>query len=108
VPRRLGLLQAARQICVSARVAVAVHAEEHDFVGRVEALTYDRFGAFEGFRLEEADGAVHRFASDELGIAELARRAWSDSARIEVRTGGTHPRRRIAISFVIRRVATPR
>ena len=81
-------------------VRIGLHEEHRRYVGLIEALDYDRFGKFESFRLEEVSGAVRRFESLEPGIAELARRAWAERTRIEVRVDADHPHRPASISLL--------
>jgi hypothetical protein len=60
------------------------HHHEHQFVGKIERLVYDRFGEFEAFALESASGHVRRFESHEPHIAELAMRARREHWRVAV------------------------
>jgi hypothetical protein len=57
---------------------------EHRLVGKIERLSYDRFGDFDGFTLETMGGESKRFESRERRIEELARRAWQDRLRVLV------------------------
>ncbi len=81
-------------------VRIALHCEDHDFEGKVEALHYDRFGDFESFTLETMKGAVHRFHSREHRIEEIVRRAWEERSRIAVRTEAHHPHRPASITLL--------
>ncbi|HXY57369.1 MAG TPA: kelch repeat-containing protein [Methylocystis sp.] len=85
----------------SIRVRIATRCEEDRFVGKVEALTYDRFGDFESFMLETTSGGVHQFYSHEPRIGDLARRAWQERARIAVKVDPGHPQRPESISFSV-------
>lgn len=82
-------------------VKIALHCEAHHFVGKVESLSYDRFGDFESFTLETMDGTLRRFDSREPNIAELAGRAWKDRARISVKVDAGHTHRPSSIRFLI-------
>jgi Kelch motif len=52
--------------------------------GKVDALTYDHFGDFEGFVLETLHGHRRFFASRERRIEDLARRACEERLTTEV------------------------
>ena len=68
-------------------VKIATHCDgrhHHHSIGKIQSLTYDRFGDFESFILETVDGAIRRFHSREHGIEELARRAWQERLRVQV------------------------
>ena len=75
------------------------HRHEHEFVGKIERLIYDRFGDFEAFTLESASGQVRRFESREPHLAELALRAWREHWRVEVDVDGD-PHRPASISLL--------
>ena len=75
------------------------HRHEHEFVGKIERLIYDRFGDFEAFTLESASGHVRRFESREPHLAELAMRAWREHWRVEVDVDGD-PHRPASISLL--------
>jgi hypothetical protein len=64
------------------------HHHEHQFVGKIERLVYDRFGEFEAFALESVSGHVRRFESHEPHIAELAMRARREHWRVAVDVDG--------------------
>lgn len=64
---------------------------ERRCTGKIERLTYDRFGDFEAFTLETCDGERVRFASREPHLAGLARQAWQERWRVEVITVGDCP-----------------
>jgi hypothetical protein len=83
------------------QIRIATHCEISRFVGKVEALTYDRFGDFESFTLETMSGEIHRFDSHETRIGELARRAWQERAQIAVKVDPGDPHRPASISFVV-------
>jgi galactose oxidase-like protein len=85
---------------------VAVHIDEpydhdhdHQFVGKIERLIYDRFGDFEAFALESAGGQVRRFESHEPRLAELVTRAWLEHWRVGVNVDGDS-RRPVSISLL--------
>jgi hypothetical protein len=82
-------------------VSIAMHCEDHRYVGKVESVRYDRFGDFDGFALETTNGVIRSFDSHEPLIGELVRRAWQDRARIEVKVAAGHPHDPVAISFLI-------
>ena len=82
-------------------IRIATHCEEVRFVGKVEALAYDRFGDFDSFSLKTASGEIHHFDSAETRIGELARRAWQERAQIAVKVDPGHPHRPAGISFVV-------
>ena len=52
--------------------------EEKEFTGKIDAITYDHFGDFEGFVLELFTGEHRRFESREGPIQSLVVRAWQD------------------------------
>jgi hypothetical protein len=55
------------------------------FEGKVESLTFDRFGDFTSFTLITSKGGeFKRFESREKGVEELARRALRDRAKVLV------------------------
>jgi hypothetical protein len=76
---------------ITVKIAMHCDGHHHHYVGKIQSLTYDRFGDFESFVLETADGAIHRFSSRERGIEELARRAWQERSRVQV-SGSPHQR----------------
>jgi len=82
-------------------VRIATDCEERRYVGKIEALNYDRFGDFESFTLETMAGAIRHFDSHEPQIGELARRAWQERARIAVKVDPGHPHRPVSISFLV-------
>ena len=57
--------------------------EHHGVTGKIAGLIFDRFGDFEGFILDTAEGE-RTFHSREKDIAELAERAWRERLRITV------------------------
>jgi hypothetical protein len=82
-------------------VRIAMHCEDHRYIGKVETVRYDRFGDFDGFTLETMHGVIRNFDSHEPRIGELARRAWQERARIEVKVAASQPHDPVAISFLI-------
>jgi hypothetical protein len=54
------------------------------FEGKVAGLIYDHFGDFEGFILEQFDGAERRFLSREREIEIVARMGWEDRILVTV------------------------
>jgi hypothetical protein len=76
-----------------------VHSEE--LVGKVESITYDRFGDFQGFHLLTEAGHHHEFRSREPEIERLVRFAWADRVVISVRIHHHHPER--PVSIILRR-----
>jgi Pro-kumamolisin, activation domain len=72
-----------------------------EYTGKVEGLTYDRFGDFEGFLLLTETGDAHVFRSREAGIQALARFAWEDRVLITVLTGDEA--RDVPASIILRR-----
>jgi hypothetical protein len=77
----------------------AAHGEE--FTGKVESITYDSFGDFEGFHLLTEAGHHREFRSHEPEIELLVRFAWAHRVVISVRIRHHHPER--PISIVLRR-----
>jgi hypothetical protein len=71
---------------------------ERQYTGRIERLTYDRFGDFEAFTLETETGEERRLASREPHLAELARRAWQERWRVEVVAVGDCP---LSVSLLV-------
>jgi hypothetical protein len=63
------------------------------WIGKVSGLSYDHFGDFEGFTLEDHDGVSHRFCSREHAIRDLARTAWSERLVVTVMSFAGHDRR---------------
>lgn len=82
-------------------VKIATHCYEHRFVGKVESLTYDRFGDFESFTLETNDGALRRFDSREPHVEELVRHALEERTRISVKVDAHHSQRPSSISVLM-------
>jgi hypothetical protein len=82
-------------------VKIAKHCDKHRFTGKVESLSYDRFGDFEGFTLETMDGALRRFDSREPHVEELVRRALKERARITVKVDAHHSNRPSSISILM-------
>jgi hypothetical protein len=64
----------------------------HDeWTGKIRVLVYDRFGDFEGFRLETEAGKHVTFWSREAEIAELAKWAWEARCRMTVLAPKSEP-----------------
>ncbi|HEY2661963.1 MAG TPA: hypothetical protein VGI79_19745 [Caulobacteraceae bacterium] len=57
--------------------------ERLSYVGKVDAIVYDRFGDFAGFALDTEDG-VRRFSSRERDLEGLIRRVWEERTLIKV------------------------
>jgi hypothetical protein len=53
------------------------HYHEHGYRGKISGLIFDRWGDFEGFKLDAGD-CVHTFFSRELGVKKLCERAWQE------------------------------
>jgi hypothetical protein len=70
--------------------------ERETVTGKIAALIFDRFGDFEGFRLDTED-CKREFYSREKHIEELAERAWRERLRITVVVGCHHPHRPLTI-----------
>lgn len=62
----------------------AVHRHENEHVGKVEAIIYDRFGDFEGFRLRTERGEEEFFHGRESHVEDLVRNAWNQRMLIAV------------------------
>jgi hypothetical protein len=62
-----------------------------EFTGKVIAITYDRFGDFEGFRLLTEEGHEMAFHGREPEVESLIYRAWEERILITVRVH-THDR----------------
>jgi hypothetical protein len=60
--------------------------------GKVSGILYDRYGDFEGFTLDTAEGE-HLFRSREHTIEDLAVRAWRERTLIVVYVDADSPRR---------------
>ena len=60
--------------------------------GKIAGLVYDRYGDFEGFILDTADGE-RTYQSRERDLAELAVRAWRERLRLRVCTKTHTPHR---------------
>jgi hypothetical protein len=61
--------------------------------GKITGLLFDHFGDFDGFILETAQGARHRFFSREAAILRLARDAWLERYVVTVSTLSPHSHR---------------
>jgi hypothetical protein len=55
-----------------------------EFTGKIEGITYDHFGDFEGFILETETGRHHRFSSREASVRDLVRQVWIERTRVTV------------------------
>jgi hypothetical protein len=64
--------------------------EEHS--GKIVGLVYDCFGDFDGFLLD-THGEQRAFASREVRIEELVRKAWAERILVTVFAERRHPRR---------------
>jgi hypothetical protein len=60
------------------------HAEDDEFVGKVQGLMYDHFGDFVGFVMETEAGIHHELFSREHAVRELAQHARIDRSLIKV------------------------
>jgi hypothetical protein len=60
--------------------------------GKIERLTYDRFGDFEGFVLLSDSGAWLSFHTRQRHFAELARWAWRSQIRVTIFAPDHEPR----------------
>jgi hypothetical protein len=65
---------------------------QQGFTGKVSGILYDRYGDFEGFTLDTADGE-HLFRSREHTIEDLAVRAWRERTLVVVYVYVDDPRR---------------
>ena len=66
------------------RVGARARAEARlRLTGKIDALTYDRFGDFDGFILDTEDGES-RFRCREPEIEEVVRRAWVDRILVSI------------------------
>jgi hypothetical protein len=79
--------------------------EEKEFTGKVSAITYDRFGDFDGFLLLTREGKKHFFRASEHEIEEIVNRAWAERILVSVivERGNQH----VPISIVLRRLPRP-
>ena len=76
-----------------------------EFTGKITALIHDRFGDFEGFLLEQRrSGEIARFRSRQLGIAEVAERAWQWQTTVSV--FADRERREVPAAIVLREDTT--
>jgi hypothetical protein len=83
------------------KVHIANHCDEHRFTGKIESLTYDRFGDFESFTLETMDGTILSFDSREPHVEEVVRHAWKERARVSVKVDEYLSNRPSSISLLI-------
>jgi hypothetical protein len=70
--------------------------EREGYRGKVAGLLFDRFGDFEGFALETAEGE-RRYFSRERDVEALTERAWRERLRVTVYAERDDPRRAAAI-----------
>ena len=82
-------------------VYIGAHCEKHRLVGKVESLTYDRFGDFESFTIETAHSEMRRFESRERRVEELVKKAWEDRTLVSVEAESWGSHRLQSISLVI-------
>jgi hypothetical protein len=68
------------------------------FVGKIEAIVFDRYGDFDGFILDTEHGD-RTFASREEEIRDLVEQAWSERIRIEVVVEHDAPHHPVSIIF---------
>jgi murein tripeptide amidase MpaA len=78
--------------------------EHLHFTGKIAGLIFDRFGDFDGFILDTAEGE-RTFHSRAKEIAELAERAWRERLRISVFAEDHEPHR--PSSIIIREPPVP-
>jgi hypothetical protein len=64
--------------------------EKHEYVGKVEAIIYDRFGDFQGFHLRTEHGEEKRFRGNESPVEKLVLGAWQERMLISVSVDGHH------------------
>jgi hypothetical protein len=72
-----------------------------EFTGKIEALIYDRFGDFAGFKLRTEQGHEHEFRGRELAIETLVKGAWIERSVVSVHV--EEHRRDWPTSIVLRR-----
>jgi Pro-kumamolisin, activation domain len=70
---------------------------DRDFIGKVEAVIYDRFGDFEGFVLLTEKGRERTFFSREAEIESLVRYAWLERVVVAIVTEPHAPERPINV-----------
>jgi hypothetical protein len=51
-------------------VRIAMHCEDHRYIGKVKTVRYDRFGDFDGFSIETMNGVIRHFDSHESRIGD--------------------------------------
>jgi hypothetical protein len=66
------------------------HPGKHEYVGKVEAIVYDRFGDFQGFLLRTEQGEEKHFYGKEFRVEELVLDAWHERMLIAVSVDGHH------------------
>ena len=71
---------------------IPVGAGWRTLTGKVSSILYDRYGDFEGFTLDSADGE-HLFRSREHTIEDLAVRAWRERTLVMVSAHARNPHR---------------
>jgi hypothetical protein len=104
------LSQAARR--VEALGAGDSHRHEHEhehehrrreergrFEGKIDGISFDRFGDFDGFWLKTEDG-LHRFSSRERDMESLVTKAWRQRIKLLVVTEGHEPHEPLSIVFL--------
>ena len=69
-------------------IIVHPHLEEHEYIGKVEEIVYDRFGDFDGFLLRTEQGEEKRFHGNEKPVEELILDAWRERMLILVCVDG--------------------
>lgn len=77
------------------------HSHHHEFTGKINGLSYDRFGDFEGFILLDECGSQHCFRSRESEIEALVRYAWRDRVVVSIIVAPDAPE--CPISVILRR-----
>jgi len=71
--------------------------DECEFTGKIETLTFDRFGDFEAFTLRLEDGEYRRFDTSEHNMAQLVERAWRERFLVTVITSRHEPRQPVRV-----------
>jgi len=69
----------------------------HEAIGKVEAVIYDRFGDFEGFRLLTEQGHERFYLSRQAEIEALVRYAWVERVVIAVVSERHEPERPVKV-----------
>lgn len=73
----------------------------HEHTGKIEALIYDRFGDFEGFRLLTEHGEWHHYYSHETEVEAVIYRAWENRSVVTITAEVTKPE--LPVSIILRR-----